>query len=127
MMRYRLFASLGMLLGVAVNCDASGDGNGINYAEPQFIGFITQIQLGRGASPLGWIRLESHANKLVHRHTVAITSATEIFVRKDEINHAANFAVFQEKQWVKVWFAGPVRKAYRAEMTARMVVIVDRP
>ena len=105
-----------------MSCDATS-----NDAEPQFVGFITQIQPAMGATESGWIWVESHADKLVHRHTVAITERTKIFVFKDEAFRPVGFDRFHQKQWVKVWFAGPVRDANQTEVTARKVVIVDRP
>lgn len=110
-----------------MGCSISNDTGGFIKTEPQFIGFITQIQPGSDRDVLGWISVESHADKLVHRHIITITNETQIFVYEGGTYTQVNFEAFREYRYVKVWFAGNLKKPYPRETTARQVVIIDRP
>lgn len=112
---------------MAMNYDAVGNGNGLINTESQFVGFVTQIQPSSSMDVLGWIHVESHADKLVRRHIVTITSKTRLFLRKGDSYYPASFEVFQKKHWVKVWFAGPIKELYPKDTIGRQVIIINRP
>ena len=84
--------------------------------EPDFLGFITEIQAGR-------ITVESHAYKIVDRYVVTINNETGIFKREGENLRHVSAAAFETKQWVRIWFSGPVMESWPKQATARQIVI----
>lgn len=126
MLFIRLFGILGLLIGLTaltVGCSAFPERSNMINSEPDFVGFITEIQPGGSEGVLGRILIESHANKLVDRYIVTVTSDTLIFKRDGEDHHPANFDMLEVRHWVEVWFVGPVKKSFPAQATAQQVVI----
>jgi hypothetical protein len=83
---------------------------------PDFLGFITEIQSGR-------ITVESHADKIVDRYVVTINDETAIFKQEGENLRHVSAAAFETKQWVRIWFSGPVMESWPKQATARQIVI----
>jgi hypothetical protein len=86
--------------------------------EPDFLGFITEIQAGR-------ITVESHAYKIVDRYVVTINSETAIFKQEGENLRHVSAAAFEPKQWVRIWFSGPVMEPWPKQAAARQIVIEE--
>jgi len=84
--------------------------------EPDFLGFITEIQPDR-------ITVESHADKIVDRYVVTINNETAIFQQEGENLRHVSVAAFETKQWVRIWFSGPVMESWPKQATARQIVI----
>lgn len=83
--------------------------------EPDFIGFITEIQPGQ-------ITVESHADKIVDRYVVTINDGTAIFEQEGENLRYVSAAAFETKQWVQIWFSGPVMESWPRLATAKQIV-----
>ena len=90
-------------------------------SEPDFSGFITGIDLGGGR-----INVESHADKLVHRHVVTVTKETVILRRQGEKDRPETIDNLRVKDWVKLWFNESRRQPYPTEVTAQKILIVER-
>jgi hypothetical protein len=84
--------------------------------EADFIGFITEIQSGQ-------IQVESHADKIVDKYVVTVTDKTMIFEQDAENLRHVPFAALATKQWVRIWFAGPIMESWPKQATAHQVVI----
>ena len=84
--------------------------------EPDFLCFITEIQPGR-------ITVESHADKIVDRYVVTINDETAIFKQEGENLRHVSASAFETKQWVRIWFSGPVIESWPKQATARQIVI----
>lgn len=128
MLLTRLVGILGLVIGLmalTAGCSTSSKGSDIINSEADFVGFITGIQPDGNGDVLGWILVESHADKLVDRYIVTVTSDTLIFKREGEEHRPASFDAFELTYWVHVWFAGPVKESFPAQATARQVVIVE--
>jgi hypothetical protein len=123
----RIIALAGALVGIIMTSCGSAGSNGVLNSEPDFTGFITSIDQGGTGAVIGRITVESHADKLVHRHTVNLTKETIILRREGEENRPASIGSLKLKDWVKLWFQEPRQESYPTEVTARKVLIVDRP
>lgn len=123
----RLVAMAGLVVGVAVSSCTFPQRKCEIGTEPDFVGFITIIDRGSGKGEVtGQIIVESHADKLVHRHVITVTNDTVILRRDGEINHRVNFDSLEVKNWVKVWFSG-AKKPYPVKVTARQLTVTDSP
>jgi hypothetical protein len=93
---------------------------------PHFTGFVTLIER-TGGNGQARVTVESHANKIVRRHLLTVTSRTVIVKREGQTEKAVHLDSLAAKDWVKVWFAGEEKSSYPVEVTARRIMIVDRP
>jgi hypothetical protein len=84
--------------------------------EPDFLGFITGIEPGQ-------ITVESHADKIVDRYVVTINDGTAIFEQEGENLRYVSAAAFETKQWVRIWFSGPIIDSWPKLATAKQLVI----
>jgi hypothetical protein len=85
-----------------------------------FIGFITELH------PLqGQISVESDADKIVTKYTVSIKNETLIFRQDGNNLRKAAFSDFKNKQWVQIWFTGPILESWPMQGTAQQVVITE--
>jgi hypothetical protein len=91
--------------------------------EADLIGFITEIRPNREGDILGQISVESHADKIVSKYTITITDETLIFRQDGDNLLQADFKAFENKQWVRIWFTGPVLESFPVQGTAGQVVI----
>lgn len=55
-----------------------------NY-DPDFVGFVTEINRRGAGEVVGRITVESHADKLVRRHLVTLTTSTLFLDRKSVV------------------------------------------
>ena len=94
--------------------------------EPQFTGFVTLLERGAGKSDAR-VTVESHANKMVRRHVITVTPQTIIVKREGDAEKTVNLDSLAVKNWVKVWFTSEEKGSYPVEVTARRIMIVDRP
>ena len=67
--------------------------------------------------------MESHADKIVSRYIVTITDETLIFRQDGDNLRQADIKAFENKQWVEIWFTGPVMESFPVQATAGQVVI----
>jgi hypothetical protein len=91
--------------------------------EADLLGFITEIHPDREGGILGQISVESHADKIVSRYIVTITDETLIFRQDGDNLRQADIKAFENKQWVEIWFTGPVMESFPVQATAGQVVI----
>jgi hypothetical protein len=126
--RARTFLAFIVLLAptMMVLC-ASPQGQGPLRDEPDFVGFITAIEAGSGAGETGRLRVESHADKLVHRHLVKLTRDTVLLRREGSAQRRIEVRDVETRNWVRLWFSDSGRREYPNEVTARQVEVVDRP
>lgn len=108
------------------SCSSPEDKGTLN-SEPDFVGFVTMIERDGTGEVVGHITVESHANKLVHRYVVTLTKQTALLRREGEALHPVDVDAFKLKDWVKLWFSGSRKEPSPLDVTARQVVIVDRP
>lgn len=90
-----------------------------------FIGFVTQIDKVSKKSVLGILAIESHADKLVTKYSVTVTSDTIIIELINNSYYESNFDSINPKDWVKVWFSDPVSESPDAQMRADQILIFN--
>lgn len=93
--------------------------------EADFIGFITEINSSQSEGISGRISVESHADKIVTKYIVTIKKDTLIFKQDGDNLHNATFSALETKQWVRIWFSGPIMESWPMQGTAKQVVIVE--
>ena len=125
-MKYiRLFGLVGLLIGLMVlSVDCTSATKPIE-TEADFTGFITEIHPMQEKGISGQISVESHADKIVTKYTITIEDETLIFQQDGDNLRNANFAALETKQWVQIWFSGPVMESWPMQATAKQVVIIE--
>ena len=93
--------------------------------EADFIGFITEIHPSQDKDITGQISVESHADKIVTRYIITIKRETLIFQQDGDNIRKVAFAALETKQWVKIWFSGPVMESWPMQVTAQQVMIIE--
>ena len=93
--------------------------------EADFTGFITEIHPMQEKGISGQISVESHAEKIVTKYTITIEDETLIFQQDGDNLRNATFAALETKQWVQIWFSGPVMESWPMQATAKQVVIIE--
>ena len=83
-----------------------------------FIGFITEIHPGQ-------LSVESHADKIVTKYSITLKGETLIFQQDGNNLRKVAFSAFKTRQWVQVWFSGPVLESWPMQATAQQVVITE--
>jgi len=124
-MKYiRLFALLGLLIGLMVVAADCASAPKALQTESDFTGFITEIHpIGKGGT-LGQILVESHADKLVDKYMVTIKDETLILKQDGENRRQVTFGALETKQQVQIWFSGPILESFPAQATAQQIVII---
>ena len=109
-------------MGVAVDCASTT--KPIETGE-DFIGFITEIHSSQERGILGQISVESHADKIVTKYIITIKGETLIYQQDEDNLHKVTFGMLENKQWVKIWFTGPVMESWPIQGTAKQVVVIE--
>ena len=123
-MKYvRLFGLIGLLIGLIVISTVCAPVVNPIETEAAFIGFITEIKPSVEGDTVGLISAESHADKIVTKYIITIKDETSIFQQDGENLRKVTFKALENKQWVKIWFTGPVMESWPMQGTARQVVI----
>jgi hypothetical protein len=113
--------SIGLTL-IAVSC---GPGPEPIETDPDLIAFITEIHPGQKENIPGQISVESDADKIVQKYTVTVGTETQIFRQDGDNLHEVAFNILEIKQWVKIWFSGPIKESWPMQATAKKVVIFE--
>jgi hypothetical protein len=125
-MKYiRLFVLVGLLvvsMAVCLNCVSTTKPM---ETEADLVGFITGVRPNGERGILGQISVESHADKIVSKYIITIRDETLIFRQAGNNLHRVAFKTLENKQWVKIWFAGPVMESFPVQGTAGQVVIIE--
>jgi hypothetical protein len=90
---------------------------------PDFNGFITGVNTIDNEDIVGSIAVESHADKLIEKYVVTIKKDTSIFRLVDGNYQEITFGDLEEKQWLEIWFDGPVAESWPMQAKALQVVI----
>lgn len=124
-MKYiRLFALLGLLIGLMVVAADCASAPKALQTESDFTGWVIEIHpIGKGGT-LGQILVESHADKLVDKYMVTITDETLIFKQDGENRRHVTFKALEATQQVQIWFSGPILESFPAQATAQQIVII---
>jgi len=112
---------LTVLMGLSLDCASAPKPI---EKEADFIGFITEIHPNGERDVLGQIFVESHADKIVTRYVITITDETLIFRQDGNDLRRIAFQALENKQWVKIWFTGPIMESFPVQGTAGQVVII---
>jgi len=91
--------------------------------EPDFNGFITEIHQIDRNDVIGSIAVESHADKLVEKYVVTVKDETSLFRQDGDDYLRVSFDELKAKQWVQIWFTGPVMESFPMQATALQIVI----
>ena len=110
------------LMITALSCTSSGKPI---ETEADFTGFITDIQPVQNKDIVGRISVESHADKLVTKYVITIKNETLLFQQDGDTLRETTFKALENKQWVEIWFSGPVMESWPMQVTAGQVVIMD--
>ena len=111
--------------GYATSCSAPPQSKAMANYDPDFVGFVTEINRRGAGEVVGRITVESHADKLVRRHLVTLTTSTLFFRQEGSARKSSDFSSLKEKDFVQLWFSGSNVKPYPPEVTARQLVIID--
>ena len=128
-MKYiRLFRLVGLLIGLAVISASCASPAMPIETEADFNGFITDINQTNGNGTIGQISVESHADKIVTKYIITVKDDTLIFQQDGfqqdgEIRRVTFNELENNKQWVKIWFTGPVMESWPMQATARQVIV----
>jgi hypothetical protein len=120
----RLFALVGLLVALMVVSPGCASTAKPMETEADLIGFITGIRPNGEGDILGQINVESHADKIVSKYIITITDETLIFQQDGNDLRRTAFETLENKQWVKIWFTGPVTESFPVQGTAGQVVII---
>jgi hypothetical protein len=125
-MKYiKVVGLVGLLIGlIAVSASCAPATKPIE-TEADFIGFITEIHPSQEDGISGRISVESHADKIVTKYTITIKDETPIFQQAGGNLRNVTFAALETKQWVEIWFSGPVLESWPMQATAQQVVILE--
>ena len=110
------------LMIAAISCASNGKPI---ETEADFTGFITDIQPGQSKDVVGRISVESHADKIVTLYVITIKDNTLLFRQDGDTLQETTFKALENKQWVKIWFSGPVMESWPMQVTAGQVIIVE--
>jgi hypothetical protein len=121
----RLFVLVGLLAALMVVSPGCASTAKPMETEADLIGFITEIRPNGEGDILGQIDVESHADKIVSKYVITITNETLIFQQDGNDLRRAAFETLENKQWVKIWFTGPVTESFPVQGTAGQVVIIE--
>jgi uncharacterized lipoprotein YajG len=92
-------------------------------AEPDFTGFITQVDEINNKDIIGTIAVESHADKILEKYVVTIDKDTALFRLSGDDYQEIEFSDLEAQQWLEIWFTGPVLESWPMQATALQVVI----
>jgi len=124
-MKYiRLFALLGLLIGLMVVAADCASAPKALQTESDFTGWVIEIHQIEEKGIEGEILVESHADKLVDKYLVTITDETLIFKQDGENRRHVAFKALEATQQVQIWFSGPILESFPAQATAQQVVII---
>jgi len=121
----RLFVLVGLFAALMVVSPGCASTPEPMETEPDLVGFITGIRSNGEGDILGQINVESHADKIVSKYTITITDETLIFQQDGNDLRRTALETLENKQWVRIWFTGPVTESFPARGTAGQVVIIE--
>ena len=87
-----------------------------------FTGFITDIQSNEKPGSR-FLFAESHADKLVHRCQIEVTSKTAIYRWDGVQENPISFDSIYPKDKIKAWFYHPSEKPYPAKGKAQKIIV----
>ena len=120
----RLFVLVGLLVALMVVSPGCASTATPMETEADLVGFITETRPTGEGDILGQINVESHADKIVSKYIITITDETLIFWQDGDDLRRTAFETLENKQWVKIWFTGPVIESFPVQGTAGQVVIL---
>ena len=93
--------------------------------EPDFYGFITGINAIDNNDVIGSIAVESHADKIVDKYVITIKDTTSLFRQDGEDYQEISFNDLEARQWLKIWFDGPVMESWPMQAGALQIVVTQ--
>jgi hypothetical protein len=120
----RLFVLVGLLVALMMVSPGCASTAEPMETEADLIGFITETRPNGEGDIVGQINVESHADKIVSKYIITITDETLIFQQDGNDLRRTAFKTLENKQWVKIWFTGPVTESFPVQGTAGQVVII---
>ena len=120
----RLFVLVGLLVALMAVSPGCASTAKPMETEADLVGFITETRPNGEGDILGQINVESHADKIVSKYIITITGETLIFQQDGNDLRRTAFETLENKQWVKIWFTGPVTESFPVQGTAGQVVII---
>jgi hypothetical protein len=91
--------------------------------EPDFNGFITDVNTIDNKDVIGSVAVESHADKLLEKYVITVTTDTALFQQVGDDFQAISFDDLEVKQWLQIWFDGPVMESWPMQAKALQIVI----
>jgi hypothetical protein len=92
--------------------------------EPDFNGFITDVNIIDNEDVIGWVAVESHADKLLEKYVITVTADTALFRQTGDDFQEISFGDLKAKQWLQIWFDGPVMESWPMQAKALQIVII---
>jgi len=123
---FGLLALAIVLATLAANC-ASSDETPIQ-SEPDFIGNIAEVhQIGKNGV-LGTVLVEAKVTtqdgEYTDKYMVTVTDETLILEQDGKIVDRISFEMLETGQQARIWFSGPVRESYPAQVDAQQIMMV---
>jgi len=130
MKRTKRLVILGLLFALVIsliNCDESDESATTPPASsPDFIGDILQVEPLGQTGVLGTILVEGEdVIRSSDKYVITITEETHISIGEDGGLSSASFDALEAGQQVSIWFSGPVKESYPAQVDAARIVIAD--
>jgi hypothetical protein len=92
--------------------------------EANLVGWILETKSIGENGNFGRILVEAQADKVADRYWVTITDKTLIFEHDEKILRRISFEALATKTQAQIWFSGPVKESYPAQVDAEQVVII---
>jgi hypothetical protein len=93
-------------------------------SEADLIGLVTGIHASGEGESIGELAVESHADKIVSKYLITIRDEALILQQHGDDLRQVGFDAFESRQWVRVWFDGPVSESFPVQGTAGQIVIL---
>ncbi len=94
--------------------------------EPDFVGVIIEVHSIGKNDVVGTILVEgTDVIQRSDKYVVTIYEDTPVLEQDDNIVNNISFAQLEVGQKVKIWFSGPVRESYPAQVDAAQVMVVN--
>jgi hypothetical protein len=127
-----LLALVIALAALAANCSSSNETPTSDHkplhSEPDFIGDITEVhQIGENGvlgTALVETKVTTQDGQYADKYMVTVTDETLILEQDGKTVDHVSFEVLEPGQQARIWFSGPVRESYPAQVDAQQIMMV---
>ncbi len=92
-------------------------------SEPDFIGYITEINSTVVNDVLMQILVESPVNQGTDKYLVTVSKSTTIFEKDRGEVRTVDSGIIAVNDNIEIWFSGPVKESFPMQVTAKQIII----